>query len=132
MTITVDTSALVAIVLGEPDAEVYAAALTRHAGDIDVSTATLVETSIVLIAKQGDAAADDLTRLLQLVGAEAVPVDVAQQRAAIAAWRRFGKGRHAASLDLGDCFAYALARTGGTALLYKGDDFSQTDIPAAI
>lgn len=132
MTITVDTSALVAIVLGEPDAERYASALTQHAGDIDVSTATLVETSIVLIARQGEAAADDLTRLLQLTGTNAVPVDAAQQHAAVAAWRRFGKGRHPAALNMGDCFAYALAKTGGTALLYKGNDFAQTDIPAAI
>ena len=132
MTITVDTSALVAIVTGEPDAEMYASFLTGHAGDIAVSTATLVETSIVLIVKQGDVAVDDLTRLLELTGAKAVPVDVDQQRVAIAAWRRFGKGHHPAALKLGDCFTYALAKTSGTALLYKGDDFSQTDIPAAI
>lgn len=131
MTITVDTSALVAIVLGEPDAEVYASVLTRHAGDIGVSAATLVESSIVLIAKQGDAADDDLTRLLELVQATTVAVDASQHRAAVAAWRRFNKGRHPAGLDLGDCFSYALAKTTATALLYKGDDFAQTDIPAA-
>ncbi len=132
MTITVDTSALVAIVLGEPDAERYASVLTHNAGDVDVSTATLVETSIVLVAKQGDAAADDLSRLLEITGAETVPVDVTHQRAAVAAWKRFGNGRHPAALNLGDCFSYALAKTSGAALLYKGDDFSQTDIPAAL
>ncbi|MBS1849173.1 MAG: type II toxin-antitoxin system VapC family toxin [Actinobacteria bacterium] len=132
MTVTVDTSALVAVVLGEPDAERYASVLTRHAGDITVSDVTLVEASIVLIARQGDVARDELDRLVELVGAVAVAVDSTQCHAAVAAWRRFGKGRHQAGLNLGDCFSYALAKTTGTSLLYKGDDFTQTDIAAAL
>lgn len=132
MTITLDTSALVAVVLGEPDAELYAGVMTRHAGDINVSTATLVETAIVLTAKQGDTAAEELATLIRLTATQAVPFDLTQQRAAVGAWRRFGTGRHNAGLNLGDCFSYALAKTTGSLLLYKGDDFSQTDIPAAI
>ncbi len=132
MTITVDTSALVAIVLGESDAEIYAGVLTRHAGDTNVSSATLVETAIVLTAKQGDAAAEELATLIRLTGTQVAPFDTTQQRAAVAAWRRFGKGRHNAGLNLGDCFSYALTKTTGGKLLFKGNDFSQTDIPAAI
>lgn len=132
MTISVDTSALVAVVLGESDAESYLSMLSSNAGDIEVSAATLVEASIVVTAKQGDAADDDLKRLLTLVEATTVPVDHEHARAAIAAWRRFGKGRHSAALNFGDCFSYALAKTSGAALLYKGDDFTQTDIASAL
>lgn len=132
MTLVVDTSALAAVVFGEPDAELLAAVMTRHAGDICVSAATLVEASIVVIARQGDGARDDLEGLLQLVGAEVVPLDAQQHRVVVDAWRRFGKGRHPASLNIGDCFSYALARVTGSALLYKGDDFSQTDVRAAV
>lgn len=131
MTITVDTSALVAIILGEPDAEHYASILNHNAGDILVSSATVIEASIVLLAKHGEPGEHDLTRLMDLVGVTTTPVDETIGRAAITAWRRFGKGRHPAGLNLGDCFSYALAKSSGTALLYKGDDFTQTDIASA-
>ncbi len=132
MSIVVDTSVLAAVVFGEPDAEVLTGVLARTAGDLTVSAATMVEAGIVVEAKQGPAAADDLRALLTHLGVETVPVDESQAVAAVTAWRRFGKGRHPAGLNLGDCFSYALARTTGSSLLYKGGDFGQTDVPSAL
>ncbi len=132
MTLVVDTSALAAIVLGEPDAELILSTMRRFAGDLDVSAATLVETRIVIEAKQGTPAVEDLQALVAGLQVRVVPFDEVQARAAHAAWRRFGKGRHPAGLNLGDCFAYALAKTTGSPLLYKGHDFTQTDIAGAM
>lgn len=126
----VDTSALVAIILGEPDAEAHLRALL-HADTLGVSAATLTEALIVVEAKQGPEAASDLGALLADVEAEIIPFDVDQAEAAALAWRRFGKGRHPASLNLGDLFSYALAATRGEPLLFKGSDFAQTDIRQA-
>lgn len=128
----VDTSALVAIVLGEDDAEHYLAAMTATSQGLQVSAVSATEAAIVVEARQGQAAAQDLDLLLESSGAQITTCDVAQVRAAIAAWRRFGKGRHPAALNLGDCFSYALARVTGEPLLYKGKDFSQTDVQAAL
>lgn len=131
MTVAVDTSALVAVVFGEPDAQSIAGILTRHVGDLIISAATVVEASIVAERRQGPQATADLRLLLASLQVEVVPFDEAQALAAAAAWRRFGKGRHPASLNLGDCYSYALARTVGADLLFKGDDFTQTDIGQA-
>lgn len=128
----VDTSALVAIVLGEPDAELYARAITTSPSPPLVSAANAVETAIVVEARQGSEAGRDLTRLLAEADIAIEPVDANQVDGAVRAWRRFGKGRHPAGLNYGDCFAYALAHTRGEPLLFKGEDFAQTDIPAAI
>lgn len=128
MTVAIDTSALVAVVFGEPDAESLVATMARHAGDLVISAATVVEASIVVEARQGPQAAADLTLLLHSLGVTVVALDDAQAATAVGAWRRFGKGRHPAGLNLGDCYSYALARTLGAALLFKGDDFTQTDI----
>jgi ribonuclease VapC len=128
VTVAVDTSALVAVIFGEPDAEAFLAALMRHAGDIVIGAATLVETGIVVEAKQGPEAASDLRLLLERLAVRVVDFDHEQATAALAGWRRFGKGRHQAALNLGDCYTYALAKTHGTPVLFKGDDFSQTDI----
>lgn len=132
MTVIVDTSALAAVVFGEPDAEVMAAAMLRAAGDLMISAATLVEAHIVAEARQGLEAGADLKALLDHFGVRTVPVDDDQAQAAVAAWRRFGKGRHPASLNFGDCFSYALAKMSAAPLLFKGDDFTQTDISAAL
>lgn len=132
MTVVVDTSALAAVVFGEPDAEAFLAAMRRSAGDLHIGAATLVEASIVIEAKQGPEAVDDMHSLLAGVNGQVVAVDEAQARLAHAAWRRFGKGRHPAALNLGDCFAYALAKSTGSALLFKGGDFAQTDIASAL
>lgn len=132
MTIAVDTSALAAVVFGEADAELYLAALTEHAGALRISAATLTETNIVIEARQGPAAAHDLQLLLRELGADIVPFSADHCAAATRAWQRFGKGRHPAGLNLGDCYTYALAKTDGIDLLFKGDDFSQTDIGSVL
>ena len=83
-------------------------------------------------ARQGPDAARDLHLLVDATIDVVVPVDDDQAKAAIAAWRRFGRGRHPAGLNLGDCFAYAVAQLAGVPLLYRGDDFSSTDVASAI
>jgi ribonuclease VapC len=132
MSIAIDTSALVAVIFGEQDSSLYAGAMLSSAGDCMISAATLLEASIVVEAKQGPSATQDLRMLVEQIGAEIVPMDQASRSVAFAAWRRFGNGRHAAALNLGDCFSYALAKTSGAPLLYKGDDFAHTDIPSAL
>lgn len=131
MSVVLDTSALAAVVLGEPDADAYLAVMQEHRGDLHVSAATAVEAGIVVEAKQGVEATEDLRRLVQLLGIALAPFDSEQARVAVAAWRRFGKGRHPAGLNLGDCFSYALAKVWAAPLLFKGRDFAQTDVAAA-
>lgn len=126
----VDTSALVAVILGEPDAERYLDAMAA-ADELSVSAASLVEALIVVEAKQGPEASDDLQALLAELEAQVEPLDESQAILASRAWRRFGKGRHPAGLNLGDTFAYALATATGRPLLYKGADFDATDVAKA-
>ncbi len=126
----VDTSALVAVVLGEPDAEVFLRAMAA-APTLSVSAASLTEALVVVEARQGPEAATDLGALLADLEAEVVALDEGQAEVAASAWRRFGKGRHPAGLNLGDTFSYALAATRGEPLLFKGRDFAATDIPQA-
>jgi ribonuclease VapC len=127
--IAVDTSSLIAVVLGEPDAERHLDCLQR--GPAQLSSVSLVEATIVVDARQGADAVRDLELLVDAT-VDIVAVDVAHARAAVAAWRRFGRGRHPAGLNFGDCFSYALARLADLPLLYKGDDFAQTDVAAAL
>jgi ribonuclease VapC len=129
--VVLDTSAVAAVIFGEPDAEAFAAALTRHGGELSISAVTRVELEIVLEARQGSEAVSDAEAMFDRLGVITEPVDAAQASAAFAAWRRFGKGRHPAGLNLLDCFSYALARAAG-ALLFKGNDFAQTDIASAL
>lgn len=127
----VDTSALVAILLQEPEAERF----TRLLADAPrrlISAITRVELSFVIEGRYGDAARGDLERLLRDAMIEVMTVTPAQAEIAIDAFRRFGKGRHRAALNIGDCFAYALAQATDLPLLFKGGDFARTDIrPAA-
>lgn len=132
MTVVLDTSAVAAVIFGEPDAEGLLAAMTRSAGDLLLSAATAVELGIVVEARQGPAATDDLRRMLTTLTVVTVPLDEEQAGIALAAWRRFGKGRHVAGLDLGDCYSYALAKSRQAPLLFKGEDFAQTDIASAL
>lgn len=132
MSLVVDTSALTAVILGEPDAQTFLGAMSAHAGDLLLSAATSVELGIVVEAKHGAEATADLRRLTELLGITTVAFDAEQAAVAVAAWRRFGRGRHPAALNLGDCFAYALAKTTGSALLFKGHDFRQTDVASAL
>ena len=123
-----DASALIAIALDEPEREMLVAKINA-ADAIAVGAPTLVEAGIVLSARAGQ----DATALLDelLAAADAVIIDFGQGhwRVAVSAWRRFGKGRHAAGLNFGDCLAYAAARVAGAPLLAKGNDFTRTDIP---
>lgn len=126
----VDTSALLSVILGEPDAEHFLS-LMGGAVELGVSAATLVEAGIVAEAKGGREAADDLEALLSELECTVVPLDHEQTAAALEAWRRFGKGRHPAALNFGDCLSYAAAKVAGRSLLFKGNDFTQTDVSAA-
>ena len=128
--IAVDTSALVAVVLGEPDAERYLDAL--EGSPACLSLVSLVEAGMVVEARQGADAARDLHILVNGTIDHLVPLDADHAHAAVNGWRRFGKGRHPAGLNFGDCFAYAVARLAGLPLLFKGDDFAQTDIASAL
>lgn len=127
--IAVDTSALVAVVLGEPEAERFLAAL--RADTVVLSAVSLTEATIVVEARQGQDATRDLELLIEGVVDRIDQVDSAHARAAAAAWRRFGKGRHPAALNLGDCFTYATASLANLPLLYKGNNFTQTDLRSA-
>ena len=126
----VDSSALLAVLLREPDSERYETAIATAAG-CRMSAVNLLETSIVVEGRGGAAAGHELDTFLERAGIEPAPVTTEQVRVARIAWRRFGKGNHPARLNVGDCFAYALAKSAGEPLLYKGDDFSRTDIEAA-
>ena len=127
----VDTSALVAILLGEPERDRFIALLAQTHDPL-ISTATLLEASIVMRARTGDDGVHDLDELLAAAAVRPVAVDAAQAYLARDAFARFGKGRAPAGLNFGDCFAYALAQSTGRSLLFKGADFEQTDVtPAA-
>lgn len=123
----IDTSAVLAILQNEPERRRFAEAI-EAADSRRMSAATWVESSIVIEARYGSDGLRDFDRLMERIAVEIAPVDLEQARAAREAFRRFGKGRHAAGLNFGDCLAYALARTLGEPLLFKGTDFSQTDL----
>ena len=126
----VDSSALLAILFSEPDARRHAAAI-MSASPCRISVANVLETSIVVEGRGGDSAAHELDTLLEKAEVELVPITFEHLEAARRAWRRFGRGNHPAALNFGDCFAYALAKATGEALLFKGKDFAQTDIESA-
>lgn len=130
--IAVDTSALCAVVLGESDAETFLRVLQDNAGQVVVGAPTVVESEVVVTARQGPDAARDLHLLLEGVRATVAPFTEHHARVAVAAWSRFGKGRHPAALNLGDCVSYAVARHHGCALLFKGQDFAQSDLRSAL
>ena len=123
----IDTSALLAILQDEPERRAFNEALEAADARI-MSVANLVETSIVIEARFGAEAVRDLDLFIERAGVEIVDVTVAHGQAARRAFSRFGKGRHAAGLNFGDCFAYALAIARDEPLLFKGDDFSKTDV----
>ncbi|MGE4426987.1 MAG: type II toxin-antitoxin system VapC family toxin [Solirubrobacteraceae bacterium] len=127
----IDTSALVAILLDEPDRRQFTQALANASVRV-MSAATLVEAGIVIEARLGEAGGRELDLLLHRADVEVLPADEAQAGLARSAWRRFGKGSHPAGLNYGDCFSYALAVQRDEALLFKGDDFAATDVRAAL
>ena len=126
----VDSSAVLAVLYREPDAERYERVIAESP-NCRMSVANMLEASIVLEGRGGAAAGHELDVFLQSAAIELAPVTVEHTEAARRAWRRFGKGNHPAALNFGDCFAYALANVTGEPLLFKGEDFSQTDIEAA-
>ena len=126
----VDSSAVLAILFSEPDARRHASAIMT-ASPCRMSVANVLEAVIVVEGRGGDTGAHELDALLECANVEFVPVTVEHLEAARLAWRRFGRGNHPAALNFGDCFAYALAKATGEPLLFKGEDFAQTDIEAA-
>jgi ribonuclease VapC len=126
----IDTSALMAILLGEPETETFARAIATDKQRL-ISAFTALETGIVIEAKKGEAGGRELGLLLQLARIEVVPMTPEHSEIALSAWKNFGKGRHRAGLNIGDCCSYALAKCSGEPLLFKGDDFSKTDIQSA-
>ena len=127
----VDTSALVAILLGEPDAERFAHALSAAPVRL-ISAVTRVELSFVIKGRKGETGRADLELLLRDGGFDVVSVTPQQATIAIEAFRRYGRGRHRAGLNIGDCFSYALAVATDHPLLFKGDDFIHTDLRPAL
>ena len=123
----IDTSAVVAILRMEREAARLAEAIEADQNRL-MSAATLVETGLVIESRYGAAGGRELDVLIAKAGLSIEPVTAEQADVAREAWRRYGKGRHAAALNFGDCFSYALARTTGEPLLFKGDDFTQTDV----
>jgi ribonuclease VapC len=129
--IVIDTSALVAILRREDEADEFLR-LIAEADRCLLSAVSLLETSMVLAGRTGDEAAwRDLNDLIEVAGIEIIPHDAQQAQVARATFLRFGKGRHPASLNFGDCASYALACINEAPLLFKGEDFSYTDLITA-
>lgn len=127
----IDTSAIVAIMFDEPDHRRYDEAIEAAQRRL-ISAVTRVELSFVVEGRKGEAGRERLERFFRLTGTEIVAVTPAQAEIAIEAFRRFGRGRHRAGLNIGDCFSYALAMASDDALLFKGDDFIHTNIRPAL
>jgi ribonuclease VapC len=123
----IDTSAILAILLDEPERQRFNEAIEAAESRL-LSAATFVEVSIVIEARFGAEGLRDLDLFIDRAGIKLVAVDSTQAHAARRAFSRFGKGRHLAGLNYGDCFSYALATTLGEPLLFKGEDFPRTDV----
>ena len=126
----IDTSALVAILDQEPEAERIVRSLAS-APERTLSAANLVEAGIVMLARRSDDGARDLDLLLAKLRVDIAAVTASQADIARKAFRRYGRARHPANLNFGDCFAYALAKDKSVPLLFKGNDFGQTDVMVA-
>jgi ribonuclease VapC len=129
--VIVDTSALLAVLFGEKDAQNYARAISE-ADVCRISAATFVEVSVVVESQTGDAGSRQWDSFFRTAGISIEPVTEEHAHAARQAWSDFGKGRHPAGLNFGDCFSYALAKVSGEPLLFKGQDFRKTGIPAVL
>lgn len=127
----IDSSALVAMLSDEPEAERFEAAVEADLVRL-MSTASYLETAIVIERRYGEPGGRELDLWLHRAAVDLVAVHLEQADAARVAYRRYGKGTHRASLNYGDCFSYALAKISGQPLLYKGDDFVHTDILAVV
>jgi ribonuclease VapC len=128
--VIVDTSALIAITFREPG-HLGLIAKLASATSAGIGTPTLAETGLVLGARLRRDPRDLIVRLLAEFNVEAVPFGDEHWKEAIDAYQRFGRGRHRAQLNFGDCLTYAVARLAGEPLLYIGNDFAETDLEAA-
>ena len=126
----IDTSAILAILFDEPERGRFGRLIEADPVRL-VSVMSRVEAGFVIEARKGEAGRVRLERFFDLTSAEIVSATPEHAELAMDAFRRFGKGRHPAGLNLGDCFSYALAKATGEPLLFKGDDFSRTDIAVA-
>ena len=126
----IDSSALIAILLQEPERGPFIDAIST-ADRCLLSTANYVETTLVIESRLGEEGGRELELLIAKAQIELVPISAEMAEVARTAWRKYGKGRHPASLNFGDCFSYALAKISGNSLLFKGNDFSQTDLVPA-
>jgi len=125
--IAIDSSVLVALAFDEGDAAAILEAIL--AADVRrIGAFTMLETSLVVTSRKGAAGQAIFDSLIEVLDLEVVPLDADQVREASHAWRRFGKGRHPAALNIGDCCSYAVARLTDSPLLCKGDDFVRTDL----
>lgn len=123
----IDSSAMIAILLGEPEAERMARVISQDTRRL-TSSLSVLETGIVIEVKKGELGGKELDLLLHRANIEVVSFTAELTEQARKCWRKFGKGRHPVGLNLGDCCSYALARFIDEPLLFKGDDFSKTDI----
>ena len=123
----VDSSALIAILFNEPDRASLVAKMAS-ASSLSVSAASVLESAMVLEGNRGLGASADLDDLIRRTRMRIIPFDVEQLEIARKAFELYGKGRHPAGLNFGDCISYALAKWTGEALLYKGEDFTLTDV----
>jgi ribonuclease VapC len=126
----IDTSAVIAILFDEDDAETYAEAIER-ADSRSISAANFVETAIVVETQTKNNGSRQLDAFFRQARINIEPVTEEQAHVARQAFTDYGKGRHPAGLNYGDCFSYALAKTSGEPLLFKGNDFAKTDLIAA-
>src|SRR6202789_3027772 len=120
-----DTSSIVAILCGEPECERFIQLISQDSKRL-ISAGTILELMIVIEARKGEVGGRELDLFLHRAKIDIVPFDSEQAELARTAWRHFGKSNHPAGLNFGDCFAYALSKTSGEPLLFKGHDFDQT------
>lgn len=126
----IDTSSVICILLSEPEAEYHARLLASDPENV-MSAANWFETMMVVQSKLGKTGVQELEGLLKSINIKIIAVDSKMAQVAFSAWLKYGKGRHPAGLNFGDCFAYALAKLRGEPLLFKGEDFSKTDLTSA-
>jgi len=129
--IVIDTSAVLAILNDEPERRSFNEAIEKAESCL-ISAASFVEASMVLEARKGYEGVRDFDLFIARAGIKLSEVDAEQAEIARTTFRKFGKGRHAANLNFGDCFSYALAKANAVPLLFKGNDFSQTDVERAV
>lgn len=127
----IDSSALIAILLAEPERRAFIEAIVAADTRL-IGAPTMLETGMVVLSRSGEGRLQDMRDFLARGAVEVVPFGPEHATLALDAFRRFGKGRHRAGLNLGDCFSYALAQATGEPLLFKGDDFPHTDITRAV